>query len=544
MKLKRTPLVTLIALLVLLLTIFRPVHTGAATKPVPQFVVISEIAWMGTTNSPTHEWIELYNKPVNGPINLTGWTLQAADGTPSIALSGIIPAGGYFLLERTNDGSVPGVAADQIYTGALGNNGEHLLLYDSSSTLIDEVDCAGGWYAGHDRARVPMVRVDTYLPGTDPSNWTYNPRCGTATNSAGATYECPYTVYSTSDPLYYAVYFNERATTASGPTIQPTAMENALLDLIDRATTSIDIALYGLNRQSVVDALIAAHNAGVTVRVVGDDEAATSAEYGASYQALTNAGITIVTDTSLSKIQHNKFLVLDGSVVWTGSTNLTDTCLTLNANSSIAITDTVLAGSYTAEFEEMWAGSFSGDKTVNTIQHLDYGGTLVESYFSPTDWPAFEVWLELAKAEETIHFAMFFWTDELLSRRVMERLRAGVEVYGVWDQLGASNVASQDELLCAAGARIGIENLPGKVHHKFAVIDVEGDDPVVIVSSYNWTEAGAYDNDENTLIIHDHELARAYYAEWQRLWATVPEDRVCEAVRVYLPVVQNGYTSP
>ena len=61
-----------------------------------------------------------------------------------------------------------------------------------------------------------------------------------------------------------------------------------------------------------------------------------------------------------------------------------------------------------------------------------------------------------------------------------ERIQAGVEVYGVWDQLGAANAYSQDEMLCAAGARIGIENLPGKVHHKFAVIDVEGDDPVVL----------------------------------------------------------------
>jgi phosphatidylserine/phosphatidylglycerophosphate/cardiolipin synthase-like enzyme len=88
---------------------------------------------------------------------------------------------------------------------------------------------------------------------------------------------------------------------------------------------------------------------------------------------------------------------------------------------------------------------------------------------------------------------------------------------------------------CAAGARIGIENLPGK--DKFAVIDVEGDDPVVIVGSYNWTNAGAHDNDENTLILHDRELARAYYEEWQRLWETVPEERVCSAVEVYLPMI-------
>ena len=64
------------------------------------------------------------------------------------------------------------------------------------------------------------------------------------------------------------------------------------------------------------------------------------------------------------------------------------------------------------------------------------------------------VWDELAEADETIHFAMFFWTDELLSRRVVERMAAGVKVYGVWDQLGAANQYSQDKMLCAAGARI------------------------------------------------------------------------------------------
>ena len=44
---------------------------------------------------------------------------------------------------------------------------------------------------------------------------------------------------------------------------------------------------------------------------------------------------------------------------------------------------------------------------------------------------------------------------------------------------------------------------------------------MVIVSATHWTKAGACDNDENTLILHDRELARAYHAEWQRLWATV-----------------------
>ena len=113
----------------------------------------------------------------------------------------------------------------------------------------------------------------------------------------------------------------------------------------------------------------------------------------------------------------------------------------------------------------------------------------------------------------------------------------------MWDQLGAANAYLQDEMLCAAGARIGIENLPGR-KNRFAVIDVEGDDPAVVLGSYNWSNAGVYDNDENMLILHDRELAWAYQAEWERLWATVPVERVCNAVRVCLPVVISSCTVP
>jgi phosphatidylserine/phosphatidylglycerophosphate/cardiolipin synthase-like enzyme len=87
----------------------------------------------------------------------------------------------------------------------------------------------------------------------------------------------------------------------------------------------------------------------------------------------------------------------------------------------------------------------------------------------------------------------------------------------VWDEFGATNPGSVGGRLCAAGAQIKAEDFAAEVHHKFAVIDVEGCDPVVILGSYNWTDRGAYSNDENTLIVHDRELARAYRAEWQRL---------------------------
>ena len=102
----------------------------------PLDVAINEIAWMGTEASYNDEWIELYNN-TDFSINLVGWVLKAGDGSPEINLTGIISAKSFYLLERTDDYSVPGISADQIYTGALGNSGENLELYDSSGNLID-----------------------------------------------------------------------------------------------------------------------------------------------------------------------------------------------------------------------------------------------------------------------------------------------------------------------------------------------------------------------------------------------------------------------
>jgi len=51
----------------------------AAQGASPLEVVISEIAWMGTTTSHTDEWIELYNNTTDD-VDLSGWTLAAAIG--------------------------------------------------------------------------------------------------------------------------------------------------------------------------------------------------------------------------------------------------------------------------------------------------------------------------------------------------------------------------------------------------------------------------------------------------------------------------------
>jgi hypothetical protein len=111
-------------------------------------VSINEICWMGSAENANAEWIELYNDGAS--VDLTGWTLVATDGQPSITLAGTIGANAYFLLERTNDEAVPGVTAGQIYTGAMGNAGEVLELKDVNGAVVDSVDGSGDWAIGGD----------------------------------------------------------------------------------------------------------------------------------------------------------------------------------------------------------------------------------------------------------------------------------------------------------------------------------------------------------------------------------------------------------
>lgn len=151
--------------LLVALLIFLPLHVSAAGS-----ILISEIAWMGTLPregestqaAANNEWMELYN-PTSGTVSLDGWKIVALDGMPDITLSGMIAAGGYFLLERANDEVVPGIVADLIpypyKNNALSNEGEHLFLKDASGATVDEVNAASEWPAGDNATKQTMQRA-------------------------------------------------------------------------------------------------------------------------------------------------------------------------------------------------------------------------------------------------------------------------------------------------------------------------------------------------------------------------------------------------
>ncbi len=135
-----------------------PSPTPTAAGPFrPQSVLINEVAWAGTRANASDEWIELHN-PGPDPIPLAGWRLTDG-GDVQVALSGSLPPFGYYLLERSDDGAIADVAADQTYTGGLNNAGEQLRLFGPQGELVDSANAdGGGWPAGSASSRASMER--------------------------------------------------------------------------------------------------------------------------------------------------------------------------------------------------------------------------------------------------------------------------------------------------------------------------------------------------------------------------------------------------
>lgn len=501
------------ALLVCLVsTFFLTLSLHAAS---PGDVVISEVAWMGTTDNSANEWIELYNT-TGSSISFTSWTLKAADNTPNITLTGSIGAHGYYLLERTDDNSVPGITADKIYTGAMVDGGEQMVLRDGSNTVIDTANQNGAWFAGTTTNRATMSRTLMNVSGTNAANWH------TATTSYTIGMGTPRAVNRSvgNSSSWYSLYFTDHLNTVM-PDYGPKTIATALIDAIDNATTSIDFSVYGFNgNEEIIAALEAAQNRSVTVRGVVDSYQSGFYPYRATETVVSLIG-TVVADAN-DKIMHNKFFVIDGRWVWTGSTNISRPEIEAEYYSDVAvmIDSTALADVYTEEFEEMYGGDFHDEKTDNTTHVLPTlaDGTVIESYFAPTDDAETKAIVRAIKEAVTkINMRTFFLTSETIVDELEAAKDRGVTVRIILDATSAHNEYSLHEGLRTYGISVKVENWGGTEHIK--ALSVDG--TTVVLGSQNFTLSGNTSSDENTLYIRNEPMATAYDSAFETAWSSI-----------------------
>jgi phosphatidylserine/phosphatidylglycerophosphate/cardiolipin synthase-like enzyme len=292
-------------------------------------------------------------------------------------------------------------------------------------------------------------------------------------------------------------------------------LDEKLTAFINTAKVSVDMAIYQLDLPNVTQALLDAKKRGATVRIVTDIDIYDDPKENPSFKQLEKASIPIVGGNP-DAIMHDKFVVVDGKAVWTGSWNFTTYDTYRYNNNGILIQSPKLAKNYIVTFEKMFKdGEFGSQrKPGGTTPKLTIGGVTVENYFAPEDGVANKIVARLSKAQKTIDFMAYSFTDDNLGKIVIDRAKAGVQVRGVFETTGSETKFSEYGGMKAAGLDVLQDGNPYLMHHKVFIVDGQ----TVILGSFNFSQNADYDNDENLLIVDDAGLAQAYSAEFQRVY--------------------------
>nr|WP_287266356.1 MULTISPECIES: phospholipase D-like domain-containing protein [unclassified Moorena] len=305
----------------------------------------------------------------------------------------------------------------------------------------------------------------------------------------------------------------------------------------------------------------------------GDGQlSATEISEGDALIILGNRGVPMIDDTADgsrgSGLMHHKFIVIDNKVSIITSANFTLSDLhgdfqfresRGNANNLLKIDSVELAKQFTQEFNLMWGDGAGGKPDSKfglkkpsrpveqvtlgdtTLGDTTVGDTTIAIQFSPTSTT--KPWHQssngliaqiLPQARETIHIALFVFSEQRLTNVLEQSHQQGVKVKALIEPsfafryysegLDMMGVAVTHKCQYESGNRpwrqpiatVGVPQLPeGDVlHHKFAILDGK----TVITGSHNWSKAANTRNDETVLVIHSPMVAAHFEREFQRLY--------------------------
>jgi len=359
-------------------------------------------------------------------------------------------------------------------------------------------------------------------------------------------------------------FFNSTGTRADNAAdLKPSEF---LVERIDSAQSTLDVAVYGFDKMNVVDAVIRAYERGVDVRFVG------------SGSHLGDEGYERVMDHHIPSqvgnefhIMHQKFFIIDGRFVFSGTGNITPTGFGRNNNNWVWIESRPLAADYTREFERMFNGRFSTAKdsteaeftggerpgpgnTRDGSNTYEIGDTTVEVYFSPQEPAMSRMIEEIQQVHTSIHFQIFAFTKnevgsafidkhrELMQQNEQAELpddwreqsprswpnkvtglldRSQVHGNGQWHEayrLHAFGVPMKIDANEASIQPGDYQAGGGRLHTKTMILDAGTEDARVITGSFNWSSSATVANDEVLMILRGREITEAYMSMFDELW--------------------------
>ncbi|MBW2976773.1 hypothetical protein KY347_04985 [Candidatus Woesearchaeota archaeon] len=276
-------------------------------------------------------------------------------------------------------------------------------------------------------------------------------------------------------------------------------------NMVDSAEKSVHCAFFDLDLKNLINALAKkSHNA--DVKVIIDKN---------NYDSqIKGDGVRVVKS---SQYMHNKFCIIDKSLVLTGSTNPTNNGAGLNNNNIVILASRYLAENYEDEFDELWNGIYaSGDNVKYNKIHTDKG--FIENYFCPEDCQETggvkRVASLVSEATESVKAAIFSFTDEELADELLKADIRGVNVTVLVESRQRNVMNSQYKRLKDFGVDIKVDSNKYNMHHKFTIIDGS----IVITGSPNYSWSGNNRNDENMVVIYDKSFALEFIKEFNSIF--------------------------
>jgi phosphatidylserine/phosphatidylglycerophosphate/cardiolipin synthase-like enzyme len=132
--------------------------------------------------------------------------------------------------------------------------------------------------------------------------------------------------------------------------------DQELISVINSASSTLDIAIYSLTKKDIVQAIAAAKDRGVAVRIITDKIESESASQSKALNTLKADGIPIKINHH-SGLMHMKVTIADNSTVTTGSYNYTNEATYENDEVLVIIHGPTAAQDFSNEFQSMWSDS-------------------------------------------------------------------------------------------------------------------------------------------------------------------------------------------
>jgi phosphatidylserine/phosphatidylglycerophosphate/cardiolipin synthase-like enzyme len=330
----------------------------------------------------------------------------------------------------------------------------------------------------------------------------------------------------------------------------PDDLERVIVDFIAGATSSLDIAVQELDSRPIAEAILAARQRGVDVKIVLEqdylreeglpkrkpsrrkgetpEEALHRWQWTPSgglrenrliLSALLQSGVDVKADFN-KDIFHQKFVLRDyrpdrrrgikrSAALLSGSANFTTTDCHTNLNHVFVFHDARICGEYRREFDEIARGEFGRRQHGKVPRAYNLGGIPVKVLFAPDHTPELEVIKQVLKAERKVRFAIFtFAGSSGIDDALLMVARAGRRVIGALDPgQAAQKWAAPHGKPGAAPSWLNRDNIDlytpkrkkpfRKLHHKLMVVDRH----TVVAGSFNYTAPANEYNDENLFVL-------------------------------------------